>query len=500
MIDDQQVNRTDIPVNEPQKISRRRLLGQAAGLALAGMALPSCKEPPKEPPKESPPAKKKPSAQAVAKASAPSNEISVGIIGCGRRNGQLWIGKGGQGAPPKYARIIAVADLNTRRADGWAKYHSRPGAKCKSYQDYRALLDRKDVDVVVYATPEHWHYLPCIHACQAGKDVYGEQPLSHTIREGRVMADAVRKYKRVFQTGEQQRSNPKSRKAVELILNGRIGKIQSIIGYNYPSPFECDFPAQPVPESLDWDRWCGPNEVVPYHTDIYVSRVPYEPETTYPIQPAEKYAVGPGWMSFRPYSGGELLNWGCHGLSAVQWALEMDNSGPVEVWVEPAEKLQAVVYDRPETRDRGDAHSSKGIINYKYANGVVLTLSSFEPRVGGGATFIGDKGRITLYRGGYECDPKELDDDPLPAGAKRVYESDNHMQNFYDCVQSRKDPIMNVENGHRVATLCHLGNIARWLGRPLKWDPEKEIFPGDDEANQFIDVPKRKGFELPEQV
>ncbi len=477
-----------------KKISRRRLLGQTVGVALAGLALPGCREPIQQD-LPSPPDKKKPSAEAVKKASAANNEISVGIIGCGRRNSQLAIGKGGQGAPPEYARIIAVADLNTRRADMWAKHH-----KCPAYQDYRALLDRKDVDVVVYATPEHWHYLPCIHACQAGKDIYGEQPLSHTIREGRVMAQAVRKYKRVFQTGEQQRSHPKTRKAVELILNGRIGKIQSIIGYNYPSPFECGFPAQPLPEYLDWDRWCGPNEVVPYHTDLYLSRIPYEPELTFPVAPAEKYALGPGWMSFRPYSGGELLNWGCHGLSAVQWVLQMDNSGPVEIWVDPARKMESVVYDRPETRDRGDAAGSQPIISYRYANGVVLTLSSLEPRVGGGATFIGDKGRITIFRGGYECDPPGLDEDPLPAGAERVYKSDNHMQNFYDCVGSRKDPIMNVESGHRVATLCHLGNIARWLGRPLKWDPEKEVFPGDDEANQFIDVPKRKGFELPEQV
>ena len=125
---------------------------------------------------------------------------------------------------------------------------------------------------------------------------------------------------------------------MELIINGRIGKIQSIIGYNYPSPYECDFPPQPIPEYLDWDRWCGPNEVVPYHTDLYLSRIPYEPEPTFPVAPAEKYAVGPGWMSFRPYSGGELPNWGCHGLSMVQWALQMDDSGPVEIWVDPAEK------------------------------------------------------------------------------------------------------------------------------------------------------------------
>jgi predicted dehydrogenase len=314
------------------------------------------------------------------------------------------------------------------------------------------------------------------------------------------MVEAVRKHKRVFQTGEQQRSNARTRRAVELIINGRIGRIQSIIAYNFPSPFESNFPAQPVPETLDWDRWCGPNEVVPYNVNLYLSRIPYEPEPDFFPEPAEQTAVGPGWMSFRPYSGGELLNWGCHGLSMVQWALQMDDSGPVEVWVDPAEKMETFVQDTPGKRDRGDAACSKSVINYRYANGVVLTLSSLNPRVGGGATFIGDKGRITIIRGSYECDPKGLDKDPLPADAIRVYESDNHMQNFYDCVKSRKDPIMNVENGHRVATLCHLGNIARWLGRRLEWDPEKETFPNDDEANGYLDIPRRKAYELPEQV
>jgi predicted dehydrogenase len=459
------------------KISRRRMLGQSLGAAAAGIGLPHL------------------ALFQHGSAAAPNDQIGIGIIGCGRRNGQLVIGKGGQGKPPDDARIVAVADFNLKRAKQWAAKY-----KATALQDYRKLLDRKDVDVIIYATPEHWHYLPCIHACQAGKDIYGEQPLSHTIREGRVMAQAVRKYNRVFQTGEQQRSHPATRKAVELIRNGRIGKIQSIIGYNYPSPYECDFPAQPVPDGLDWDRWCGPNEVVPYHTDIYLSRIPYRREEPYPTEPAEKYAVGPGWMSFRPYSGGELPNWGCHGLSMVHWALDMDKSGPVEIWVDPPQKLPKVVYENPEGRDRGDAATSRTIIHYKYANGVVLKLSSIDDRLGGGATFIGDKGRITIFREGYECDPKGLDEDPLPANAVRVYESDNHMQNFFDCVRSRKDPIMNVESGHRVATLCHLGNIARLLGRPLKWDPEKEVFPGDDEANQHIDCPKRKGYEVPEKV
>ncbi len=460
-----------------RKITRRGMLRRALGAAVAGAAAPPC------------------ALFVPASVFGANDQIGVGIIGCGRRNGQLAIGKGGQGKPPSHARIVAVADLNLKRAAEWAKNY-----KCQAFQDYRALLDRKEVAVVVYATPEHWHYLPCIHACQAGKDIYGEQPLGHTIREGRAMIEAVRKYKRVFQVGEQQRSHPTTRKAVELIRNGRIGRIQSVIGYNYPSAWECDFPAQPIPEWLDWDRWCGPNEVVPFHYDLYLSRIPYEREPPYYTYPAELCAVGPGWMSFRPYSGGELPNWGCHGLSMVHWALEMDHSGPVEIWVDPAEKMETCVYRVPEKRDRGDAACSRSVIHYKYANGVVLSLSSVDPKLGGGATFIGEKGKITIFREGYECDPVGLDQDPLPPDAKRVYKSDNHMENFYACVASRKDPIMTVEAGHSVATLCHLGNIARRLGRRIQWDPAKEVFAGDDEANQQIDCPKRKGYEVPEHV
>jgi len=454
-----------------RKISRRRMLRQALGATVAGIALPQL---------------------VPGSAFGANDEIGVGMIGCGRRNAQLLVGRGGQGKPPKEIHIVAVADFHQKRADQWAAKH-----QCQAYHDYRKLLDRKDVDVVIYATPEHWHYLPCIHACQAGKDVYGEQPLSHTIREGRVMADAVRKYKRVFQTGEQQRSHPKTRKGAELILNGRIGKVHTVVGYNFPSPWECGFSGQSVPAGLDWDRWCGPNEVVPFHTDLYLSRVPYEREW---LESEEKNAVGPGWMSFRPYSGGELVNWGCHGLSMVQWVLGTDNSGPVEVWVEPAEKLEKLVYVQPEKCDRGDAIGSNTAIHYRFADGVVLKLDSAEKQLRGGATFIGERGRITIIRDKYECEPKGLDKDPLPAGAVRLYESDNHMQNFFDCVRSRKDPIMDVEKGHRVATFCHLGNIARWLGRRLRWDPKKEVFPEDDEANKFLDCPKRKGYELPDKV
>jgi predicted dehydrogenase len=474
---------------EKRKLSRRHVLKTALSATATGMALPtfvSC-------------TKKTPSTPEISEAElttpGPNDQIGVGIIGCGRRNAQLQIGRGDQGKPPPEARIVAVADLNLTRARQWGEKH-----KAEVYQDYRKMLERKDVDVVVYATPEHWHYLPCIHACQAGKDIYGEQPLGHTIAEGRMMANAARKYNRVFQTGEQQRSHPATRKAAELIINGRIGKIKEIVGYNYPSPFECGLPGEPVPDGLDWDRWCGPNEVVPYNVNLYLSRIPYERTKEWPND-AEENAVGPGWMSFRPYSGGELVNWGCHGLSMVQWVLQLDQSGPTEVWVEPdGRKLESLVYDSPETRDRGDAHASRSIIHYRFSNDIILKLSSTDKKLGGGAKFIGEKGEITIFRNGYQCNPVGLDQDPLPSDAKRLTVSDNHMQNFYDCVSSRADPIMHIEAGHRVATLCHLGNIARWLGRRLQWDPAQEVFPGDDEANQYLDTPKRKEYALPDKV
>ena len=145
-------------------------------------------------------------------------------------------------------------------------------------------------------------------------------------------------------------------------------------------------------------------------------------------------------------------------------------------------------------------HASRSIIHYRFGDDVVLKLGSADKNLGGGAQFIGEKGEITIFRNGYACNPIDLDQDPLPPDAKRLIVSDNHMQNFYDCVASREEPIMNIEAGHRVATLCHLGNIARWMGRRLRWDPDQEVFPGDEEANEYLDTTKRKAYALPVKV
>ena len=435
-------------------LSRRQFVRCGAGLAAAGLAAPYI---------------------------IPSGVLAFqGRLGANDKIGLAGIGVGRQGSADmnhargmKDVRIVAVADVSRPQAERVAgKLGALP------YTDYRQLLDRKDVDAVITATPDHWRALVCIHACQAGKDIYAEKPMSLTIREGRLMVQAVRKYGRVFQTGSQQRSMAANRFGCELIRNGRIGKIESVIGHNYPSPWECSLPGQPVPDGLDWDMWCGPTEVVPYHPDLAAPR------------------AQPGWISFRPYSGGEMTGWGAHGLDQVQWALGMDDTGPVEVWTE-GEPFRPPTYTRPESRARGDKECSHPMIFYRYANGVTLKLDHGNP---GGAIFIGDKGRIEIFRNRVTSNPPELVKEPIRENEIHLDQSGDHMRNWLDCIKSREKPVADVEVGHRSTTLCHLGNIARWAGRPLRWDPVREEFVGDREANRYLDRPRRKPYTLPETV
>ncbi|MDD4270134.1 MAG: Gfo/Idh/MocA family oxidoreductase [Thermoguttaceae bacterium] len=406
---------------------------------------------------------------AAAGRPGPNDRIGVAGIGVGRQGSGVF--RAAAGSP--LGRPIAVADANIRRAgEIAAKIGIEP------YQDYRKLLERKDVDAITTATPDHWRALVSIHACQAGKDVYAEKPMSLTIREGRLMVETVRKYGRVFQTGSQQRSQAENRFGCELVRNGRIGTIHAVIGANYPSPWECALPAQPLPDGLDWDMWCGPTEPVPYHIDLCTPR------------------ANPGWISFRAYSGGEMTGWGAHGLDQIQWALGMDDTGPVEIWTEGPE-FDPPVYREPESRSRGEKLCGRPMIFYRYANRVTVKLDSGNP---GGGIFIGDKGKIEIFRGKVTSNPPEVVEEPIRDDEIHLYESTNHIGNWLECIKSREKPIADVEIGHRSTTVCHLGNIARWVGRKLQWDPVKEVFPGDEEANAYLDRPRRKGYQLPERI
>lgn len=439
-------------MSDSTRTTRRRFLGQGVAAGSAAVAAPYFIP-----------------RHVLASADRPgaNDRIGLGGVGIGRQGSGLVRSAGRQ------VRVVAIADVNLPRA------HEIAGKfKAEACQDYRKLLQRKDIDAIVTATPDHWRALVCIHACQAEKDVYAEKPMTLTIREGRLMVEAVRKYKRVFQTGSQQRSQAQNRFGCELVRNGRIGKIHTVIGHNYPSPWECGLPGQPVPEGLDWDMWCGPTQIVPYHVDLYTPR------------------RNPGWISFRPYSGGEMTGWGSHGLDQVQWALGMDQSGPVEVWTE-GEPFNPPTYTEPESRARGDKICSSPMIFYRYANGIVLKLDNGNP---GGAIFIGDEGKIEIFRGKVTSNPAGVVEEPIRDDEIHLSKSPGHVQNWLDCIRSREKPIADVKIGHRSTTVCHLGNIARWLGRKLRWDPENEVFLGDDEANTHLDRPRRKPYQLPEVI
>ena len=372
------------------------------------------------------------------------------------------IGMGGQGMSnlrPFLDQAAAVCDVDKNHVAAAVKAVESKGRKCEAFSDYRRLLERKDIDAVVISTPDHWHALPAIHACQAGKDVYCEKPLSLTIAEGRQMVQAARVNNRIVQTGSQQRSSDNFRLACELVRSGRIGNLEQVLvgipGVNFKGPA---VPDSDPPAELDYEFWLGP---APYRS-YNAKRVHYN------------------FRFFWDYSGGQMTNFGAHHIDIAQWGLGMDDSGPVE------------------TEGKADFHPEKWYevssgcrVTHKYANGVVMIVGQGEKDVPQGTTFIGSEGKIFVNRGKLSSTPEEIvkeASDDLPV---KLYKSKNHHGNFIDCVKSRKLPICDVEIGHRSATVCHLGNIAIRLGRKIRWDPSKEQIVGDEEAAKMVSRPYR---------
>lgn len=376
-----------------------------------------------------------------------NDTVGMGIIGPGRRGQQLM----GDFMRLENVEFRAISDTSLERLD----YIARDNDWAK-FQDFRKMLESKDIDAVIVATPDHWHALHSIYACMAGKDVYVEKPMTLTIAEGRAMTQTARKYERVVQCGSQQRSDRNSRIGCELVRNQALGKVTTVHGANYPSPWEQPFSPQPIPDHIDWDMWLGPAPLRGYHPDIFSPR------------------AKPGWISLLTYSGGEVTGWGAHGLDMIQWALGVDETGPVEV--------EAV--GNPRILDR--------VVHMKYANGVELVLDNKGPQ--GGGLFVGEKGSILVDRGRFVCDPPELAEAAIEI---ELEVSSNHQQNFIDCVRSRKRPIADVEVAHRSSTVCHLINIARWTHDKLQWDPANEQFIDNDDANTYIDRPRREPWGLP---
>ena len=383
----------------------------------------------------------------------PGEQVVIGFIGNGGRARQL------MDHVPAGGRIVAISDCFVQRMKETLQQKKKDW---RTYPDYRTLLDKEKLDAVVVATPDHCRVLPCIRACQAGLDVYAEKPLTLTIAEGRVLVSAVRKYKRVFQVGSQQRTMEMNRFACELVRSGGIGPVKAVRGVNYGGPRRYQgLPEQPIPEGDDWNEWQGQAPARPFNHSLQF-----------------------GWMAWRSYSGGEMTNWGAHGCDQIQWALGMSQTGPVEIW--------------PTTP------GPSGAVSMRYANGVEVRYE-LERGPHGGGVFVGEKCKIEINRNKFTTNPPDFVKDPPKPAVAEIWEGPGwiarpHVQNWLDCIKTREKPNADVEIGHRSISVCHLANIARELGRKLRWDPDRETFPGDEEANCYVDRPRRKGFELPDPV
>jgi len=438
-------------MNTPNPITRRNFIKTTTALAVGGPYIITTP------------------VRGAAGRPAPNDKITMGFIGPGKQ---------GFGHVRRFIRssevqVVAVCDVDTSRREfarktveeQYAKDRDKPGYKgCAAYLDFRELLARKDIDAVLIATPDHWHAFPVILAAQAGKDIYCEKPLSLTIREAREMVKAVRKYKVIFQTGSQQRSDSKFRLACELVRSGRIGKVLRVnVGIGGPSK-PCDLPEQPAPEGLDWNFWLGPAPYRGYHEIICPKGIPTKPAPNQPNVPF--YEIFPHWRNYREYSGGGMTDWGAHHFDIAQWGLGMDNSGPVEI-----------IPPNP---------GKKTPLTYKYANDVFMYHGGAN-----GVKFTGADGVIEVNRGYFKSTPESIGKEPLGEKDVHLYESNDHTGDWLDCVQKRKTPICDIEIGCRSVTVCHLGNLAWWNNVTLKWDPEKERFIGNEEANKWLDRPKR---------
>jgi predicted dehydrogenase len=395
---------------------------------------------------------------------APANErISIGIIGTGKMCHGYHLNSLLGYADVQVAAVCEV-DKNRResaqrKVEG--KYSTRTSYNgCDEYTDFRELIARDDIDAVLIATPDHWHAIPVIEACKAGKDVYCEKPLTLTILEAQRCIEAARKYDCVVQTGSQQRSSVFGpfRKAAEFIRSGRIGKIKSVtVGVGGPSKW-CDLPAEDLEPGLDWNMWLGTAPDRPYNSILSARGGVSQP--------------WPQWRAYREYSGGGHTDMGAHHYDIAQWALGMDESGPIEIIP-------------PEDPSTGTG------VRFLYANGVEMTHGGPS-----GCTFTGTEGTLRIDRGHLSADPADAIREPLADDEVHLYQSADHHRNWIDCIRNRKRPVADVEIGARSVTVVHLGNLAYWHGRKLDWDPANWKF-ADAEANGWLDRDRRDPWQLP---
>ncbi|MDY0170250.1 MAG: Gfo/Idh/MocA family oxidoreductase [Thermoguttaceae bacterium] len=373
-----------------------------------------------------------------------------------------------------YGDIVAICDVDRQIGEKAVEHY---GGKATLYEDYRKVLDRKDIDVVYIGTPDHWHTQMLMDAVRAGKDVYAEKPLTLTVDEGKQLLPVVRDSGRVVQVNTRLRSNMLHRLAAETVAAGRIGKLRRVVVGVGKNPTGGPFAVEDPPSHLNWELWLGQAPLVPYIKERchFTFRWWYE------------------------YAGGKQADIGAHQLDLAQWGMGVQHTGPVEL-----EGTAAF----PDV-ENGYNVATSFEVRMKYADGVELITGDGVP---GGVRYEGELGWIHGRRGEINGQPFDLlDDDPIPREKFRLYahdnldrplgtgkesEQDHHAGNFFDCVRSRQTPISDILSQNRAANLCHIANIAQRLGRKLRWDPEQEVFAGDDEANALLRRPQRKGFEI----
>jgi predicted dehydrogenase len=423
---------------------------------------------------------------------APSNLIQVGQIGCGRiaRFSEFT----GIFKNSDMARFVAVCDLDTvRLADAKSlieqtyahKFGATKYAGIKTYGDYREMLQEKSIDAVCISTPDHWHAQPAMEAALAGKDIYLQKPASLTVKEGRQMADTVKRAGRIFQQGSQQRSDPNFRHACELVRNGRIGKVQQILIGLPVDPAGNVEPEMPVPSNLNYDVWLGSTPMV-YYTEKRVHPQATTPEARYDR---------PGWLRCEQFGAGMITGWGAHHIDTAHWAMDTEYTGPVEI---------AASAEFPN-KGLWDVHGSFHVCAH-YANGVDVFISEMYPT---GLKFIGEYGWIWVTRGAAVTmsDPAVArsgspaldasDRKMLAAGIKdneiHLHHSPNndHHRDWLTSIKTRQAPAAPAEVGHRSCTACLVAHDAMKLGRTLKWDPQAERYINDEEANALLSRPQR---------
>lgn len=467
-------------------LSRRRFLGQG----LTGASLFAC---PTIIPSRAIGTERQPGA---------SERLRVAVVGMGDRGRKLIANL------PASARVSAICDCAKSRlartfnpkgkhAKILAPFlASEDAQRVKVYQDVRRLFDQEKLDAVMISTPDHNHAFIALLAMQHGLDVYLEKPLTLTIGEGRALVDAVKRGRRVLQAGSQQRSMEMNQFACEFIRNGGLGKVSHVQVGNFCGPITSpSFREEPVEEGLDWNLFCGPSPLRPYNRHLWVK---------------DQFYVGDlrwrGWDIYRDFSGHLTTNWGAHAFDMVQYALGKDDTGPVLIRPERPDELRKVAEEfkvsTPISPTLGQGREDGRRfwpVTVRYADGVEMRLTPFEGR----QRFFGERGELSMVRNEFQANPVELvKDGPDPAVAKKWSGPGQialgHVQNWLDCIKTRGTPNAPVEVGHRSNSVCLLVNIARELGRELHWDPARERFVSDDEANRLIHRPRRAGFELPE--